>query len=187
MYEAQFPPRDVIDAMQAHNSTLEELHLNFDDDWEKVFWNKLPQYRLVVGILQNFNVLRSFTISQQALLGLLHREPSISFDCQLPLVLPVKPRLIDILRTSIEDLTILYCDRRVDEHLQGLAQRGPVDISKLGTVNLCCAAEGYVQAIGQREWAHSTESIAFDFSYKTVEERLPSAGNLGDIAKGYPY
>jgi hypothetical protein len=104
--DAAIMPRDILDAILPHASTLENLYLNLDDFQDKQVDN--PQ-RLHMGTdLRQMHSLKRLTIGMQELLGI-HASALFNYNegtGQLP---PSSPALLDCLPENLEYLLIHSC------------------------------------------------------------------------------
>jgi hypothetical protein len=110
-----FTAHEIVQALQLHKSTLENLRLDLNENWIKPGWDQFEASQIMAGSLRNFQKLTTLEAGQQSLLGFLFGTPDEQLDSNLP-------RLVEILPASLESVTILYCDHRIESHLLELAQ-----------------------------------------------------------------
>jgi hypothetical protein len=136
MWSVHFTPRDLLKALAQRKQTLEVLEVNFDDDWQK--WGCVYRPYEDVYFDQSFKELeklKRLKCSQQALVGLLHHIPQNVYthpngeEFRGELLAPPNGglRLVDILLSSLEELTVQCADPRLVDHL-----REPGDSSMYG-------------------------------------------------------
>ncbi|CAH0050806.1 unnamed protein product [Clonostachys solani] len=103
---AAIMPRDILDAILPHASTLENLYLNLDDFHDKQVDN--PQ-RLHMGTdLRQMHSLKRLTIGMQELLGT-HASALFNYNEATGQIPPSSPALVDCLPESLEYLLIHSC------------------------------------------------------------------------------
>lgn len=117
-------PRDLMDGILCHASTLESLHANFEDDWQKRGWAQQPD-RITLGAdLRQMTALKTLVMSMQVLTGILHNAPYRNLmpenEPQMPLVVEGAPRLVQCLPDNLEDLEIHGCWGDILEQAQEL-------------------------------------------------------------------
>ncbi|CAI6091985.1 unnamed protein product [Clonostachys chloroleuca] len=103
---AAIMPRDILDAILPHASTLENLYLNMDDFQDKQVDN--PQ-RLHMGTdLRQMHSLKRLTIGMQELLGI-HASALLNYNKATGQLAPSSPALLDCLPENLEYLLIHSC------------------------------------------------------------------------------
>lgn len=125
-------PRDLMDGILCHASTLESLHANFDDEWQKRGWAQQPD-RITLGTdLRQMTALKTLVMSMQALTGMLHSAPYRNLmtedEPQMPFGMEGAPTLVQCLPDNLEDLEIHSCWGKILEQAQELldvAATGP--------------------------------------------------------------
>jgi hypothetical protein len=111
MYNLEFMPRDLTQTILPFASTLEHLHVNYDDSWHKVGWETEPQ-RIPMGLgLRRMTALRKLVTGMQALTGMLDAQPQETFGDRLPLEVDGAPTLIECLPENLVHLAILDCGK----------------------------------------------------------------------------
>jgi hypothetical protein len=174
MYGPHFTPRDLIKALTQHKHTLEVLEVDFDDDWQKGAWEKLPYENLYFDLsFKEFGKLKRLKCSQQALVGLLHQIPKQIFTERSGGELLAPPdgglRLADILPSSLEQLTVQSGDWRLFDHLRELGNStlyGRKAFPKLRNIVL-----ELVDHIGEDDFHLDLDGIMVEIVVVTLEER----------------
>jgi hypothetical protein len=117
-------PRGLMDGTLCHASTLEYLHANFEDDWQKRGWAQQPD-RITLGTdLRQMTALKTLVMSMHVLTGMLHSAPYRTLmpedEPQMPLEVEGAPRLVQCLPNNLEDLEIHGCWGKILEQAQEL-------------------------------------------------------------------
>ena len=112
-----FTAKQAIEILQPHQSTIEDLKLDLDEEWEvwpKQGWESYQISDTMVNTLSNFQNLVSLEAGQQSLLGIHY----LKLDTTSP---ESVRRLTEILPPSLEYLSLLFCDMRIEASLFELA------------------------------------------------------------------
>ncbi|KAH7122114.1 hypothetical protein B0J13DRAFT_566976 [Dactylonectria estremocensis] len=120
MYDHELMPRDLLEALLPHASTLEYLHVNFEDDWAKNGWEDVPDHIFMGAELRQMTALRKLVAGMQALTGMLDGQPEHIFTGELPLEVENAPRLIECVPRNLEHLEIHGCGKRILPQAQEL-------------------------------------------------------------------
>lgn len=140
IFEEHFRPLEVVQLLlNLHGHAIEELTMLYDGDCVKQVWYDLSTREWYMGTeLRKFNNLKSLRSGMHSLLGLLHPRSEGNEQYGTPSELDT-PDLVDVLPGSLEQLTILYTEKRTVSHLQKLSvvreQRFPT-LKKI-TIGFC--------------------------------------------------
>ena len=120
MYDDEMMPRNLMDAILPHATTLEDLYVNWEDDWDKGGWVEEPDKLFMGYELKNMTALKTLVTGMQALTGLLDGQPSEIFNRELPLAVDGAPRLVECLPQNLEHLEIHGCGQAILDQAQEL-------------------------------------------------------------------
>ncbi|VUC36164.1 unnamed protein product [Clonostachys rosea] len=108
--EPYMQARDIMEAILPHAATLENLHLNLDDDW----YQKGPPQRLYMGTeLRRMVALKKLRIGMRALTGMLDAHPHGTHGAEVLYEIDGAPRLTECLPENLEHLVIHGCGRNI--------------------------------------------------------------------------
>jgi hypothetical protein len=120
MYDRELMPRDLLNTTLPHAKTLEHLHVNFEDDWDKGSWVDEPE-KIYMGVeLQKMTQLKRLVVGMQPLTGLLARQPEEIFNAELPLEIEGAPKMAQCLPDSLVHLEIHGCGSAILGQVQDL-------------------------------------------------------------------
>ena len=106
MNDLEFMPRDLTQAILPFASTLEHLHVNYGDSWNRKGWKDEPR-RIPMGLgLRRMTALRRLVTGMQALTGMLHGRYLVAGS---PLEVDGAPTLVECLPENLVHLGVLDC------------------------------------------------------------------------------
>jgi len=181
-----FTPRDLERALAQHKHTLEVLEVDFDDDWQKSEWQKLPYENLYFDqSFKDFEKLKRLKCSQQALLGLLHQVPEYIFIKRNGGELLAPPdgglRLANILPSSLKELTVQCGDRRLVDHLRELGD--PTMYGRKVFPKLRNIVVELVDDLSKDDFLLDMDGIKVDTVVVTLDEREKWLGQCWNCEK----
>ncbi|KAI9931168.1 hypothetical protein MW887_010827 [Aspergillus wentii] len=167
-FEPHLTGNIIITALLKHKSTLEDLTISLDEDWDRAYWDD-DQILHMGTTLAQFHNLKTLRTGMQSLLGILHAQPDENFrDEDYPLEpknVPV-PDLVDVLPESLERLTILYANAKIVPHLKKLAEAKRHGNLKNVYVSFC------TESTEERDLDVHMEGVDFVFEYHNAQQRL---------------
>ncbi|CAM1511852.1 Fc.00g093650.m01.CDS01 [Cosmosporella sp. VM-42] len=120
MYDLEMMPRDVLEAMLPHARTLEYLHLNFNDDWQKPGWEDYLKKLYMGRELKQMTGLKKLVVGMQSLTGILDCQPDYIFSTELPLEVEEAPKIVECIPDNLEHLEIHGCGKAILPQAQAL-------------------------------------------------------------------
>ncbi|CAG9942105.1 unnamed protein product [Clonostachys rosea f. rosea IK726] len=114
----EIKPSEIMEALLLHAETLEDVHVNMHDEWDKGWeWKNHPECLYMGTRLSQLHSLKKLTVSSQCLTGIL-AGPPINNDMHpppMPIRIEEAPSLIECLPESLESLKILACGDEIWE------------------------------------------------------------------------
>lgn len=117
---------DIMQAILPHKDTLEYLHVNMEDDWDKLWWQSLHETWYFGTDLRQMGAIKTLVLGMQSLTGML-AAPLENAESDIPLAIEGAPRLAECLPEGIEHLQIHGCGECILEQAQellGIIKRG---------------------------------------------------------------
>jgi hypothetical protein len=185
MYELEMTPRDILEALLPHANSLEYLHVNSEEGWEKIGWEDVPS-KTYMGIeLRDMIKLKTLVVGSQTITGLLYDSELLPFDQS---ELKDAPRVVECIPEQLERLQIHSCGKpilpQLEEFFRTTAR--PDRFPNLKQVQILFNKEGIddedVENLGSPR-----DDVQLEVVVQTEENRVYDLITSDGIGKETPY
>ncbi|KAH6880367.1 hypothetical protein B0T10DRAFT_495309 [Thelonectria olida] len=110
MYNLEVMPRDILEILLPHADSLEYLHINSEEQWEKPGWEDAPTKTYMGVELREMTKLKTLVVGSQTITGLLDNPELLPFDQS---ELKDAPRIVECIPEKLEELQIHSCGKPI--------------------------------------------------------------------------